>query len=55
MAKRLNRIVLSSLLFARTIPPRTILLAHPVSTIQKTPEPSDLFEYTSGRWMYVAG
>lgn len=49
MTTRLNRMFLSGLLFTRAVTPKTSLLARPVSTI------SDLFEYTSGRWMYVTG
>ncbi|CEO60417.1 Putative Mitochondria protein Fmp29 [Penicillium brasilianum] len=29
-----------------------LIFARPISTIQKMPESCDLFEYTSGRWIY---
>lgn len=54
MTKHLDRMVLTGLLFSRAAIPRTRMFARSISTIQKMPEPCDLFEYTSGRWMYVA-
>lgn len=55
MAKRLFGAT-PHILYSRTIIPYTKLtLARHVSTLQKMPEPCDLFEYTPGRWMYVAG
>jgi len=55
MAKRLFGAT-PHILYSRTIIPYTkLILARPVSTFQKMPKPCDLFEYTSGRWMYVAG
>jgi hypothetical protein len=55
MAKRLLGEI-PHILSSRTIFPNTrLVLARPVSRVQKTPESFDLFEYTSGHWMYVAG
>ncbi|KAJ5185866.1 Aminoglycoside phosphotransferase [Penicillium cf. griseofulvum] len=35
------------------MPNTRLILVRPVSTFQKMPEPCDLFEYTSGRWIYI--
>lgn len=56
MAKRLHGTIFPSLLQLHAAPRKTSLApTRALSTIQKMPEPCDLFEYTTGRWMYVAG
>ncbi|EEH10506.1 conserved hypothetical protein [Histoplasma capsulatum G186AR] len=53
MAKRLDGIIFSALLQLRPAPNKTNLaLARGFSSIQKMAEPCDLFEYTTGRWIY---
>lgn len=56
MAKRSSGILFSGLLKLRAISHKTHLVpARALSTIRKMSESCDLFEYTSGRWMYVVG
>jgi hypothetical protein len=55
MAKRLFGTIPHILHSRKIIPNTRLILARPISTFQKMPEPCDLFEYTSRRWMYVAG
>ena len=56
MNKLLHGTIISGLLHLIPAAYRSSLIfACPLSTFQKMPEPGDLFEYTSGRWMYVAG
>lgn len=57
MAKRLHGTIFFNLLQLRRAPDKTNIAApaRALSTTQRIPEPCDLFEYTTGRWMYVAG
>ncbi|KAJ6155568.1 hypothetical protein N7470_006134 [Penicillium chermesinum] len=52
MAKRLFGAPPHTLSSRTFIPWIELILARPVSTFQKSLEPCDLFEYTSGRWIY---
>ncbi|KAJ5389122.1 uncharacterized protein N7496_000190 [Penicillium cataractarum] len=54
MAKCLHGLPISGSLHAYTTKSTKIswILAHSFSTIQKEPKRCDLFEYTSGRWIY---
>ncbi|EAW09030.1 uncharacterized protein ACLA_077770 [Aspergillus clavatus NRRL 1] len=53
MAKRLHGTIFPSLLQLHAAPRKTSLApTRALSTIQKMPEPCDLFEYTTGRWIY---
>lgn len=57
MAKRLQHTLITGLLSSSTVNYKAnwiLLRLRPFSTIQKMGERCDLFEYTSGRWMYVA-
>lgn len=55
MANRLSGVIYHFLHPRKITPNSRLILARPISTIQKMPESCDLFEYKSGRWMYVAG
>ncbi|KAJ5559204.1 Aminoglycoside phosphotransferase [Penicillium sp. DV-2018c] len=52
MAKHLFGTIPHILHPRKIIPNTRLILARPISTFQKMPEPCDLFEYTSGRWIY---
>lgn len=56
MAKRLHGRIFSFLFQLRpTLHKTNLAPGRALSTVQKMPEPCELFEYTTGKWMYVAG